>query len=74
MPRHSSPTKHRARRSTSAELAYRAGIVERTIELNRPAAISVRERSMRTATRYGSVLAMFAALIWVYDLGSFMHG
>lgn len=68
MPRHAAPNKSRARRSTSAELAYRAGIVDRTIDLTRSPALSVRERAWRTANRYGAVLCTLAAMVWLFDV------
>ena len=74
MPRHAAPNKQRARRSQSAQLAYRAGIVDRTIDLTRPPAISVRERAMATANRYSAALGLFAAMIWLYDVARVIRG
>ena len=68
MPRHAATTKSRSRRSTSAQLAYRAGTVDRTIDLTRPHALTVSERAWRTANRYGAVLCTLAAMVWLFDV------
>ena len=74
MSRHAAPNKQHLRRSPSADSAYRAGIVTGTLDLTRPAALTVRERAMRNAARHGAVLSMMAALIWLYDVARYLHG
>ena len=74
MPRHPAHSRTRARRSPAADHAYRAGIVTGTLDLTRPAALTVRERAARTATRYGAALGLFAAMVWMYDVASVLHG
>ena len=74
MPRHAAPDTQRARRSWSAESAHRAGVVTGTLDLTRPAALTIRERAARTAARYGAALGMFAAMVWIYDLARVIHG
>lgn len=74
MPRHAASSKQRARRSPSAHAAYQAGLVTGTLDLTRPAALTVRERAMRTAAQYGLVLGMIAAMLWIFDVAEVIHG
>ena len=74
MSRHAATNRQHLRRSTSVEAAYRAGLVTGTLDLTRPAALTVRERATRSAARYGAVLSMMAALIWLYDVARYLHG
>ena len=79
MPRHAAHKKQQGdrvyvQRSPLAEQAYRAGIVTGTLDLTRPAALTVRERAMKTAARNGAALGMIAAMIWVYDVASVIRG
>jgi hypothetical protein len=74
MPRHASPSKQRTRRSPTAEYAYRAGAITGTIDLTQPPALTVRERAMATAARYGTALGVFAAMVWIYDVARVVHG
>ena len=73
MSRHAASNAQHLRRSATADAAYRAGLVTGTLDLTRPAALTVRERAMRTAARHGAVLGMMAALIWLYDVARYLH-
>jgi hypothetical protein len=64
----------KTRRSSSAESAYRAGIVSGTIDLSSPAAFTVRERLAETAVRNGAALAIVATTIWIYDVALVVRG
>lgn len=68
MPRHAAP-KTGSRRSSSAQAAYRAGLVTNTIELGRPPAYDVRMRANRSLNRHGFALMLVAAAFWIYDIG-----
>jgi hypothetical protein len=74
MSRHAVPGKQRVRRSPSARAAYQAGLVTGTLDLTRPASLTVRERAMRTAARYGAALGLMAGMIWIYDIARVLHG
>jgi hypothetical protein len=74
MSRHAAPSKQRVRHSLSARAAYQAGIVTGTLDLTRPASLTVRERAMRTAARYGAALGLMAGMIWIYDVARVVHG
>jgi hypothetical protein len=58
----------RTRRSSSAERAHRAGLVDRTIDLASPSPLTARERLITTAARNGAALGIVAATVWVYDI------
>jgi len=74
MARHAAPKQLRSHRSPLAAEAYRAGIVTGTLDLTRPPVLTIRERAMRTAARYGAALGMFAAMVWIFDLAEVFRG
>ena len=74
MSRYAASNKQHLRRSVSAEAAYHAGLVTGTLDLTRPAALTVRERAMRSAARHGAVIGMMAGLIWLYDVARYIRG
>jgi hypothetical protein len=74
MPRHAAPKKQAVHRSVSAERAYRAGAVTRTIDISRSPAFEVRQRATATLNRHALALGVIAAAFWIYDLGLLFHG
>ena len=71
MSRHAATS---TRRSSSAERAHRAGLVDRTIDLGSPSPLTARERLITSAARNGAALAIVATTVWIYDIARVTAG